>query len=209
MGIKVGIDESISVLVAGGELTLPVTGIVDRFVAELGGLPAQEQGTPRIFRLPALGAKVSGEGGAFGGLARGPDGKLRALIVATDPRGSFKEVPLGTYNVKVAGADSRWDGMANTQALAAAGSEICQRLLQLEIEGKRDYFLMSAGDGHVLACTIPELFDQDDYHWTSTQYSAAIAFVQGFKNGFQSLNGKDFTRRVRAVRAIQLDALTL
>ncbi len=41
-----------------------------------------------------------------------------------------------------------------------------------------------------------------DFYWSSTEYSSANAWNQGFDTGFQSLNGKGTSRYVRAVRRI-------
>ena len=48
----------------------------------------------------------------------------------------------------------------------------------------------------------------NDWHWTSTQYSSVNAWSQ-ISDGNQGWYFKDFTGRVRAVRMIQLDDLTI
>jgi len=39
-------------------------------------------------------------------------------------------------------------------------------------------------------------------YWSSTEYHASGSWIQGFSNGFQNLNFKDSTSRVRAVRRV-------
>ena len=46
-----------------------------------------------------------------------------------------------------------------------------------------------------------EAFATPNY-WSSTEYSAAYAWVQTFGDGFQSYYGKDNSRRVRAIRRV-------
>ncbi|WP_440466924.1 DUF1566 domain-containing protein [Pseudomonas sp. YH-1] len=45
----------------------------------------------------------------------------------------------GEYGVKIEGADSMTDSRANTEAMAAAGSELAQQVLALEIGGHTDW----------------------------------------------------------------------
>lgn len=45
----------------------------------------------------------------------------------------------GEYGVKIEGADSLTDSRANTEAMAAAGSELAQQVLALEIGGHTDW----------------------------------------------------------------------
>lgn len=154
--------------------------------------------------LPRIGAEWPGKGGIFAGLVGGKDSPFFALILPTDPAASFEEVELGTYGTHVEGADSKSDGLANTQALAQAGSELCQKILALEIGGHRDWYLPAANEAHVMATTVPELFEDDDYYWTSTQDGARVAFVQDFEIGGHGTGFKGDARRASAVRKIQL-----
>ncbi|HCZ9425409.1 TPA: DUF1566 domain-containing protein [Pseudomonas aeruginosa] len=45
----------------------------------------------------------------------------------------------GEYGVKIEGADSLTDSRANTEAMAASGSELAQKVLALEIGGHSDW----------------------------------------------------------------------
>ena len=61
-----------------------------------------------------------------------------------------------------------------------------------------------------LYATSRELLDQDNWHWTSTEYkppfSASDAWMQDFDGGLQFTNHKSSERLCSAVRLIQLSA---
>ncbi|WP_443190956.1 DUF1566 domain-containing protein [Pseudomonas indica] len=65
------------------------------------------------------------------------DGKLYVVITA----GAEHEIvgEWGEYGVKIAGANSVTDSRANTEAMAAAGSEIAQQVLAMNVGGFTDW----------------------------------------------------------------------
>lgn len=73
-------------------------------------------------------------GGYYSGLIRIGD-DLHALIVSPREHGEFNSVRLLDDANPVPGADSFADGLANTRALAEAGSELAAKVLALEING--------------------------------------------------------------------------
>jgi len=77
-------------------------------------------------------------GGYFNGVIRDPDTGLEYRTITA---GAEHELvgEWGEYGVKIAGADSFTDGRANTEAMAAAGSGIAQKVLALEIGGHSDW----------------------------------------------------------------------
>lgn len=84
--------------------------------------------------LPEIGQAYGG------GLVSGfylQDGKRYVSITA----GAEHELTgeWGEYGVKIEGADSLTDSRANTEAMAAAGSELAQQVLALEIGGHTDW----------------------------------------------------------------------
>lgn len=86
--------------------------------------------------LPAIGQPYGG--GFVTGITRDPDtGKSYLNITA----GAEHELvgAWGKYGEKIEGADSFTDGRANTEAMAAAGSEIAQKVLALRIDGHDDW----------------------------------------------------------------------
>ena len=50
-----------------------------------------------------------------------------------------------------------------------------------------------------------EAFEDDGWHWTSTQYSESSAWMQNFADGSQDYTSKSYERRVRFVRLIPLN----
>ncbi len=149
---------------------------------------------------PALGEYWQGQGGIFVGLGRGRDGgRDYHLIVPTDPRTTLASRMLGTYGVDVSGAGSMHNGPANTAALALAGSEVCQEIQALEIDGHKDFYLLCPADGWLCMATVPELFTKE-WHITSTQYSSSHAYIQHFDDGDTDDILKNFKGVARAVR---------
>jgi hypothetical protein len=76
------------------------------------------------------------EGGFFAGLFK-QGGETRALIVS-GKEGNLEGV-WGEYGQDVSGARSYTDGLANTIAMAEAGSELAKQALMLEIGGFTDW----------------------------------------------------------------------
>ncbi|WP_338523329.1 DUF1566 domain-containing protein [Pseudomonas batumici] len=77
-------------------------------------------------------------GGYFNGIVRDPDTGLEYRTITA---GAEHELvgPWGEYGVKIEGADSFTDGRANTEAMAAAGSPLAQKVLALNIGGHSDW----------------------------------------------------------------------
>ena len=158
----------------------------------------------RQAEIPRIGAVWPGQGGIYVGMGRGYEGiPDHHLIVPTDPRAIFEERDLGTYSVDVKGACSNHNGMANTIALADAGSTLCKEILGLEIDGHEDFYLMSRTDASLCMANVPELFEKD-WYFTSTQYSASSAWSQFFSHGTQGSSSKSYEGRARAVRRFVL-----
>jgi hypothetical protein len=91
--------------------------------------------------LPAIGA-ASAAGTALGGHYAGrinADGKHYALIVS--PVAGALQGRWNATSRTVAGATSLTDGLANTQAMAAAGSRIAAAALALDIDGFTDWYI--------------------------------------------------------------------
>lgn len=86
------------------------------------------------FTLPEIGQAYGG--GFFSGVTV-QDGKRYMLITAG--REHELEGEWGEYGTKIEGADSFTDGRANTEAMAAAGSELAQQVLALSIGGHNDW----------------------------------------------------------------------
>ncbi len=162
------------------------------------------------FSSPHIGEAWPGQGGVFAGIIGGKPGEpLRALIIATDLAGHPEKEEFGTYGEKVEGADSKDNGMANTIAFAAAGSDICKKILALDIEGHRDWFMPSTNESKILSINVPHLLNPEGWYWTSTQHDAYNVYVQDFEFGGSRFSSKAYKRRAVAVRTIQLSASVL
>lgn len=137
------------------------------------------------------------------------------LIVAPKAEGQFEPMPWNGSLKSVAGATSYCDGLANTKAMAKAGSALAKKILKLRIGGFDDWHLPSRLQSlmafHELATAKlfapggKESFDRE-WFWTSTQRAedADYAWVQGFDDGDQGGALKASEWRARAVRMIKL-----
>jgi hypothetical protein len=149
--------------------------------------------------IPAIGEYWPGEGGVNGGLFPGGD-KPYYLIV---PTGSDAEAAhkWGGYGDELNGANSPWDGRANTSDLVGADSShpAAQFCAAFERDGHKDFYLMARREATFLEITVPDLFTRA-YHWTSTQRSAYTAYDLDFEDGWLSNGGKGNERLARPVR---------
>lgn len=152
---------------------------------------------------PALLTHWPEQGGIYIGIKATPDGKAFHLVAAIGEH-ELEDQTWGEYGKRIEGADSYHDGRANTEAMAAAGSELAQKILALDIDGHTDWALPSQADGHLLAANAKHLMQPDDYYWLSTQYSANLAWYQDFGFGYQNLIIKLDALRAVAVRSIQI-----
>jgi hypothetical protein len=86
--------------------------------------------------IPEIGQPFGG--GFFSGITRDPDTGKRYLNITA---GAAHELvgAWGEYGAKIEGADSFTNGRANTEAMAAAGSELAQQALALRIGGHDDW----------------------------------------------------------------------
>jgi hypothetical protein len=147
--------------------------------------PATVKTITHTLALPGIGTHWLEEGGIFAGILRGAYGQPdRALIVSPpDAGGEFDPAEWGEYGKDIEGAKSKTDGLANTRAMAGAGNETAAKVLALDIGGKADWYIGSQAEMHIAAANVPDLFDQSDFYWTSTQDSRYYAFVQDFEHG--------------------------
>jgi hypothetical protein len=154
---------------------------------------------------PRIGQPWPDQGGIYAGIMAGRDGQPDYhLILAPAEAGAFKDVEWGPYGKSIDGAASYFDGVANTAAMAAADLDLAKRILALQIDGHADYHLPSQAEAHLLAANLKDQFEQDDFYWTSTQYSAYGAWTQDFRDGYQFILTKGYPGRARAVRRLIL-----
>ena len=136
------------------------------------------------------------------GIMRSADGKLAwHLLLPVGTKFQTKGI-YGCYGKKIAGADCRFDGDANTVAMAKAGSEIAIKALALP-DG---CYIPSRAESALLYAVAPDEFKTDSYYMTSTQYSEYGAWMQYFAYGHQYDYLKFNERRVRFVRRLVIDS---
>ncbi|MNF56114.1 hypothetical protein D3C84_375940 [compost metagenome] len=187
--------------------------------------------------IPAIGTQYGG-GFVTGIIAENG----QQYLVITAPAAFELKGKLGTYGEDIEGARSHTDGRANTEALAAAGSELAQQVLALDIGGFTDWAIpardqqelqyrhfkpsdrenyasfrdgdnpssVPAGYPYTEAAPAQTALDvfraggaeafAEAWYWSSTQYSANLAYNMGFSDGGQSYRGKSHEARVRPVR---------
>jgi hypothetical protein len=105
-------------------------------------------------KLPRIGADWPGQAGKFMGIICGENGQPDyGIALPTDPRATLK----GVYGPKenITCAQSELDGMANTKAMAAAGSKIAKDALAVKIDGHRDFYIPSRREARLLQINPP------------------------------------------------------
>ncbi|APR40467.1 DUF1566 domain-containing protein [Paraburkholderia sp. SOS3] len=150
---------------------------------------------------PAIGEYWPGQGGIYAGIMPGEDGQrpYHLIVSATD----VEDVAYGGYGSKVPGADSRYDGAANTRALLAATTEhpAAKWASEYSADGHTDFHLPAQRELNLCYATIPHKFEKD-WYWSSTQETAGYAWFQLFGNGGQ-LYGDELSKlRAVAVRRL-------
>lgn len=136
-----------------------------------------------------------------------------ALIVAPKADGELVESSWNKSNKRIAGATSYCDGLANTEAMLAAGSGLARWVRGLRIGGFDDWHLPSRLQALVMhgeLSTLPEFQEDADkgfaraWYWTSTQHAenGAYAWFQSFRDGYQSYFREHDQLRARAVRRV-------
>lgn len=98
-------------------------------------MSAVEKVAPAV-TIPEIGQPFGG--GFFSGITRDPDTGKRYLNITAGATHELKGA-WGEYGVKIEGADSFTNSRANTEAMAAAGSELAKQVLALDIGGFTDW----------------------------------------------------------------------
>ncbi|MBL7091553.1 DUF1566 domain-containing protein [Acidovorax sp.] len=163
----------------------------------------------RTITLPLFGALLATHGGHFGAILRGAaaDGSEDFALIVAEQSAEIEDAVWSEDYTTIAGADSKTDGRANTEAMAAAGLQLAQRIQALDLGGHTDWYLPAAAELRALSATVPELFNPQDYYWSSTQYSRYGAWCQAFECGDSGADRKDDEFRARPVRRVQLHTL--
>lgn len=182
-------------------LSTPDAALALQVLAELTGKP--HIATEDAAAIPAVGEYWPGEGGVNGGLFPGGDRPYYLIV----PTGSDAEATheWGGYGEELSGANSAWDGQANTAYLVSSNREndhpAAQFCANFERDGHKDFYLMARREAQFLEITLSEVFNKR-YHWTSSQFSANTAYGLVFEDGWLYGSGKGLERLVRPVRRI-------
>jgi hypothetical protein len=168
--------------------------------------PAAPTGTPSADACTPLNPPLPGQhwaeqGGFYAGIMRSADGLSGWHLVLPDGAAFAFKSKWGADDKLIAGADCRFDGHANTLAMAAAGNALAKKIRKLP----GDCHLPSRAESALLYAVMPERFEPG-WHWTSTQYSDGNAWGQHFYNGYQYDLSKSCEGRCRAVRRLPLQS---
>ena len=155
--------------------------------------------------LPQVGQVYDEQRGVFLGLLPDGNGGNYGLILPTGEGADLGNHAWGLYGTDVTGATSNTDGLANTQAMAEAGSEVAKLALAAEVDGMGGLYIPSRHEARLAYLVAADRFDASVWHLTSTQRSAHDAWIQDFGVGSQDGYGfKSFEARVRLVRRFTL-----
>ena len=155
---------------------------------------------------PRIGQVWPTQGGIYAGIMAGQDGQPDYHLILAPKETEIESIAWGKYGTKIAGAASYFDGKANTADMAAADLDLGKQITGVTADDHTDYYLPSQAEMHLLAANLKNQFDQDDWYWTSTQYSATLAWQQGFGYGNQYYSYMDAEVKARAVRMIPISS---
>ena len=151
-------------------------------------------------------------------------GETHGLIAATSDQSTGIQWALPAFSnltVPGVGATNPTDGASNTDAIIAQtgapaantyAAGLCrlystsgnndQGLWYLPAKDELNLMYENIGPGDALGLgNIGNFNINNDHYWSSTGNGSYYAWFQWFDNGDQTISGKDFTYRVRAVRA--------
>jgi hypothetical protein len=144
---------------------------------------------PDRLRLNEFSAKF---GGVFVGRFPGGKGKPDYnLFSPNDPAALALKAAWGEP-IRIQGADSDTDGMANTLDMLKAGSPLAKLVRGLKVHGRSDYYIAAPREARMVAAVAPEAFGGAGYRYTSKQGRvwSDDAVVQGFSGGLQDYRRK-------------------
>lgn len=154
--------------------------------------------------LPRIGAHWPAQSGTFMGLVRGDQGQPDYALIARIEGADAIKGQWGPTR-KVGGALSHYDGLANTKAMAAAGSDIAKQALAFKSGSHRDFYIASRHEARIIAANANGLLGKS-WLWTSTQDASDddYAWLQDFGNGSQFNDPKSHSYGVVLVRRLPI-----
>ena len=202
--------EMLTLKVGDATIKLPAATVAQFALAAVIGqviptsTPPAVTAPPFPCSIPPLGNYWPGQGGINAGLIRAwGGGRDYFLIVPAGDKDEFEEVEYGPTGSEVSGADSAWDGKANTVALLASGKDYpaAKACAGFTADGHNDFYLPARRELQLCEANVPDLFKKE-WYWSSTQRSANLAYGMGFGDGFQDFSGKSNELRARPVRRL-------
>jgi hypothetical protein len=150
---------------------------------------------------PRVGTYWEGQGGIYVGVMPGIDGGRDCHLIASVDEG--EDLEWGPYGERIEGADSKRDGSANTLSLLGSGHAHPAAIWASKYtkDGHTDFYLPAQRELNLCYATCAEQFAKA-WYWSSTQYSAGIAWYQHFAGGYQSIANKGYPGRARAFRRL-------
>lgn len=130
--------------------------------------------------LPVIGTYIERENAVVGAYMNSVDGKdVDAVLLPCD--GNRKPIILdsrgyGCFGDDLKGAVSMTDDAANTKAMAKAGSALAKEIIKLDGALPAKHTLMA------IYANLKHLFGSG-WFWSSSQFDARYAWVQGFDYG--------------------------
>lgn len=134
---------------------------------------------------PRIGQLWPGQSGRFTGVVAGAPGQPDYCLIQPTHASAIITGAWGPGK-KVTGAQSEFDGTANTCAMAEAGSDLAMKVLELDIDGARDFYIAAPREARI---TVANLADGTgmNWYWTSRQDADwdGHAWAQNFGSGDQ------------------------
>jgi hypothetical protein len=127
------------------------------------------QSTDQSIQTPAIGAPF--KGGIFAGIFNF-EGRPHALIRAPKSAGQHDDTPWNDSYKLVDGATSFNDGMANTEAMATAGSKVAQWARAQHISDHNDWYIPAQDELEILYRNLKPTTDEN-YLWGRSGLNAS------------------------------------
>jgi len=140
----------------------------------------------------------------YAGVVHAPTVQAWALLLPTDLLRALPDQPWGRTGQRIDGADSVFDGHANTQAMAAAGNPLAAAIQALP----GGCYLPSPLEATLLFATLSERIGSGKVIWTSRQSSASYAWYCYFTLGSQFHDLKSHEGSAVAVRRLMLQSFS-
>lgn len=121
--------------------------------------------------LPTIGTPM--EGGFFAG-AINIDGQRFGLVRAPKALGQHDDTPWNDKWDRVAGAQSFCDGLANTEAMATAGSDIAKWARMQDIAGHNDWYIPAQDELEILYRNLKPTTDKNTLYGRSGVNTSAL-----------------------------------